>query len=55
MTNDEFCLSTASADLETRRYAPEHNVLGNTQNTHKAAARWGVATPRFRVSFATLT
>ena len=22
-------------DLETRRYAPEHEVLGNTQNTQK--------------------
>ena len=24
-------------DLETRRYAPEHEVLGNTQNTQKKA------------------
>jgi hypothetical protein len=25
--------------LETRRYAPEHNVLGNTQNTQKERLR----------------
>ena len=47
-------------DLKTRRYAPEHNVLGNTPNTPKKDCQrgefnHGVAAPRFTVSFASLT
>ena len=47
-------------DLETRRYAPEHNVLGNTPNTSKKDCQrgefnHGVAAPRFTVSFASLS
>ena len=30
--------------LETRRYAPEHEVLGNTQNTQKALPVWDLTT-----------